>query len=182
MVYVFIAEGFEEIEAITPIDLLRRAGKQVTTVGVTGRLVTGAHGIPITTDITCQDQSSFADAEMVVLPGGMPGTRNLEGCEAVQTAIDYCAARGIHLAAICAAPMILGHKNYLAGKKAVCYRGFEMELVDADIQNQGVVTDGNITTARGAGTALEFGLELIRVLCGEEKQAEIRAAIQCDDL
>jgi 4-methyl-5(b-hydroxyethyl)-thiazole monophosphate biosynthesis len=181
MVYVFFADGFEEVEAITPVDLLRRAGVAVTTVGVTGKVVTGSHGIPITTDVTQDALSGFADAEMIVLPGGMPGTRNEEASAVVQSAIDFCAASGRFLAAICAAPSILGHKGLLAGKQAVCYTGFESQLTGAQIGTTGVVTDGNIITARGAGVAVAFGLALVAALCGDQKAAEIRSSILCDD-
>ncbi len=180
MVYVFLADGFEEMEAIAPIDLLRRAGKEVVTVGVTGKIVMGAHGIPVTADITEEDLSSFADTEMIVLPGGTPGTLNEEKSAIVQAAIDYCHENNIPMGAICAAPSILGHKGILSGRKAVCYPGFEKELPGAEVSMDGVVTDGNITTARGAGVAADFGLELIRVLCGEELSLKIRAAIISD--
>ncbi len=181
MVYVFLADGFEEVEAIAPIDLLRRAGKEVVTVGVTGKVVMGAHKIPVTADITQEELTSLERAEMIVLPGGMPGTLNEEASSVVQSAIDYCAANNIPMGAICAAPSILGHKGLLDGKKAVCYTGFEPELKGAVIGETGVVTDGSITTARGAGVAVDFGLELISVLCGAEKSAQIRSAILCDD-
>lgn len=177
MVYVFLADGFEEMEAIAPIDLLRRAGIKATTVGVTGKIVMGAHGIPVTADITEKELADISDAEMIVLPGGMPGTLNEEKSETVQSAIDHCMKNNIPIGAICAAPSILGHKGILDGKKAVCYPGFESELLGAEVSCEGVVTDGNITTARGAGVAAEFGLELVRVLCGEEKSRQIRAAI-----
>ncbi len=178
MVYVFLAEGFEETEAIAPIDLLRRAGLKVTTVGVTGKVVTGAHGIPVTADIE-EKELDFTDAEMIVLPGGMPGTINEEKSQVVQAAIDYCAEKGIHIAAICAAPSILGHKGLLKGKTAVCYPGFENDLDGADVISAGVITDIDVTTARGAGVAVDFGLELVRVLCGEEKSYAIRESIIC---
>ncbi len=180
MVYVFLADGFEEIEAIVPIDLLRRADREVITIGVTGRVVIGSHGIPVTADITEGELASLSSAEMIVLPGGMPGTINEEKSSVVQSAIDYCADNNIPIGAICAAPSVLGHKGLLSGKKAVCYTGFEKELEGAVIAKTGVVTDGNITTARGAGVAVEFGLELIKVLCGEEKSRQIRASILCD--
>ena len=180
MVYVFLADGFEEMEAIAPIDLLRRAGKEVVTVGVTGKTVMGAHGIPVTADITENELTSFEGTEMIVLPGGMPGTLNEEKSAVVQAAIAYCTENNIHVGAICAAPSILGHKGVLNGKKAVCYPGFEKELLGAEVSMDGVVTDGSITTARGAGVAADFGLELIRVLCGEELSLKIRAAIISD--
>ena len=179
MIYVFLADGFEEMEAIAPIDLLRRAGKDVATVGGTGKIVMGAHNIPVTADITEEELISFSETEMIVLPGGMPGTLNEEKSAVVQAAIDYCAENNIPMGAICAAPSILGHKGILNEKKAVCYPGFEKELLGADVSMEGVVTDGNITTARGAGVAADFGLELVRVLCGDEKSGQLRAAIIC---
>ncbi len=181
MVYVFLADGFEEIEAIAPIDLLRRAGKTVLTVGVTGKTVMGAHSIPVTADITETELASMEDCEMIVLPGGMPGTLNEEKSETVQSAIDFCVNNSIPVGAICAAPSILGHKGVLEGKNAVCYPGFEKDLPGAVVGTEGVVTDGIFTTARGAGVAVDFGLELVRVLCGEEASGKIRAAIICQD-
>lgn len=180
MVYVFLAEGFEETEAIAPIDMLRRAGKEVITVGVTGKIVTGSHGIPVTADITESELENISEVEMIVLPGGMPGTLNEENSKTVQSAIDYCTSRNIPIGAICAAPSILGRKGLLEGRKAVCYTGFEKDLKGAVIGTEGVVTDGNITTARGAGVAIEFGLELVNVLCGKAESDRIRASILCD--
>ncbi|MGN0584541.1 MAG: DJ-1 family glyoxalase III [Ruminococcus sp.] len=180
MVYVFLANGFEETEAIAPIDMLRRAGREVITVGVTGKIVTGSHGIPVTADITEDELTDFSAAEMIVLPGGMPGTLNEEASAVVQAAIDYCAANNIPIGAICAAPSILGHKGLLEGKTAVCYTGFEKDLKGAVIGTSGVVTDGLITTARGAGVAVDFGLELVKVLCGQAERDRLRNAILCD--
>lgn len=180
MVYVFLADGFEETEAIAPIDMLRRAGKDVVTVGVTGKIVTGSHGIPVTADITEEELKSLSGTEMVVLPGGMPGTLNEEASEVVQGAVDYCVTNNIPIGAICAAPSILGHKGILDGRTAVCYSGFEKDLQGAVIGNKGVVTDGNITTARGAGVAVEFGLELTAVLCGKAVSEKLRESILCD--
>jgi 4-methyl-5(b-hydroxyethyl)-thiazole monophosphate biosynthesis len=177
MIYVFLADGFEETEAIAPIDLLRRAGKTVVTVGVTGKTVTSSHGISVSADIT-QDAIQLDDAlEMIVLPGGMPGTLNEEASEAVQAAITYCAENDRYLAAICAAPSILGHRGLLQGRRAVCYPGFENALEGATVGTDGVVTDGKYITARGAGVALDFGLALIAALCGEETSQKIRQAI-----
>lgn len=180
MVYVFLANGFEETEAIAPIDMLRRAGKEVITVGITGKIVTGSHGIPVTADITEYELTDFSAAEMIVLPGGMPGTLNEEASAVVQSAIDYCMDNSIPIGAICAAPSILGHKRLLEGKTAVCYTGFEKDLKGAVIGTAGVVTDGLITTARGAGVAVEFGLELVKVLCGQAESDRLRSAILCD--
>lgn len=180
MVYVFLAEGFEEVEALAPVDMLRRAGVAVTTVGVTGKVVTGSHKVPVTADITESELQLDGAVEMIVLPGGMPGTLNEEKSEMVQAAIDYCAQNDRYIAAICAAPSILGHCGLLHGKTAVCYTGFEQELTGAEIGSQGVVVDGKIITARGAGVAVDFGLTLVGVLLGTEKQAQIRASILCD--
>jgi 4-methyl-5(b-hydroxyethyl)-thiazole monophosphate biosynthesis len=177
MIYVFLADGFEETEAIAPIDMLRRAKKEVVTVGVTGKVVTSSHGVPVTADIT-QDEIQLNDQlEMIVLPGGMPGTLNEEASEQVQAAITYCAEQNRYLTAICAAPSILGHRGLLNGKHAVCYPGFESALTGAEVGTEGVVQDGNIITARGAGVAIDFGLALVAALCGAEKSAEIRKEI-----
>lgn len=180
MIYVFLAEGFEEVEALAPVDMLRRAKLDVTTVGVTGKIVTGSHGISVTADITADQLSIDAAMEMIVLPGGMPGTLNEEASPVVQAAIDYCAANDRWIGAICAAPSILGHKGLLQGKTAVCYTGFEKELTGAEIGTSGVVTDGKIITARGAGVAVDFGLTLVGAMLGKETQAQIRASILCD--
>lgn len=180
MIYVFLAEGFEEVEALAPVDMLRRAKLDVTTVGVTGKVVTGSHGIPVTADITAEELSIGADMEMIVLPGGMPGTLHEEASSVVQAAIDYCVKNDRWISAICAAPSILGHKGLLQGKTATCYTGFEKELKGAQIGSAGVVTDGKIITARGAGVAVDFGLTLVGAMLGAETQAQIRASILCD--
>ena len=163
MIYLFLAEGFEEVEAITPLDMLRRVGIPVTTVGVGGQVVKGAHDICITADIT-EDQVDFDVMSGVILPGGMPGTKNLEACETVQKAIDICINNQDLVAAICAAPSILGHKGLLAGKKATCFPGFEKDCTGVNVLSQSVVTDGNIITARGAGCALSFGGAIVAYL------------------
>ena len=176
-IYVFLADGCEEIEALTPVDLLRRAGEEVCTVSVMGRKeVTGSHKITILADETIEE-GEFEDGDMLVLPGGMPGTLNEEASEQVQAAITYCAEQNRYLTAICAAPSILGHRGLLNGKHAVCYPGFESALTGAEVGTEGVVQDGNIITARGAGVAIDFGLALVAALCGAEKSAEIRKGI-----
>lgn len=177
MVAVFLANGFEEIEALTTVDILRRAGLTVTTVGVDTATPTGAHNMTIVADIRESDLS-LASVDAVVLPGGMPGTLNLEKSDVVQAAIERAVALDQPIAAICAAPSILGHKGYLVGKKATCYPGFETELEGA-VLCDGVVTDGSITTACGAGVAVEFALELVRLLVSEDEAESIRRGIQC---
>ena len=177
MIYVCLAEGFEETEAITPSDLLRRAGAQVTVVGVTGKTVTGSHGIPVVADKEIGEIDD-SDVELVVLPGGMPGTLNLENSEGVQRLIDTAARQGALLGAICAAPSILGHKGLLNGKTAVCFPGFEKDLTGAVPGTEETVRDGNIITSRGAGSAVSFGLKLVEVLYGEKQAEELGKTIQ----
>lgn len=177
MIYVFLAQGFEETEAVTPIDILRRCGKEVITVGVGDNIITGSHGITVVADTEDKLIELNGDLEMIVLPGGMPGTLNLEKSETVQKAIDYCIANDLYIGAICAAPSILGHKGLLDGKRATCYTGFEDQLTGSEIADVPAVIDGKIITARGAGAAVEFGLALAEVLVSKEKSDKIGEAI-----
>ena len=177
MVAVFLADGFEEIEALATVDILRRANLDVQTVGVGSATPVGAHNIAVTADITEEDLV-VDTVDAVVLPGGMPGTLNLEKSAIVQSAVRYAMERHLPVAAICAAPSILGHTGYLVGKRATCYPGFETEL-DGAVLCDGVVTDGNITTACGAGVAVDFALELVRVLVSDDAAESIRRGIQC---
>ncbi len=178
MIYVFLAEGFEEMEAIAPIDLLRRAGCEVVTVAVGDPLVNGAHGIPVQADITA-DRVAYENVEAVILPGGMPGTLNLEASAAVQQMLDYAWKNDLVIGAICAAPSVLGHKGFLDGKRAVCYPGFENELRGATVTTEPVAVDGRIVTAKGAGVGTEFGLALVEMLVGTETAQALREGIQC---
>ncbi|MBE6763619.1 MAG: DJ-1/PfpI family protein [Ruminococcaceae bacterium] len=179
MIYVFLAEGFEEMEAIAPIDLLRRAGCDVRTVAVGDSLVVkGAHGIPVTADLS-ESETVTDGLQAVILPGGMPGTLNLEASEKVQELIGYAFENGLVLGAICAAPSILGHRGFLQGKRAVCYPGFEKELLGATVENASVVTDGKTITAKGAGVADRFGLALVAALVDEQTANSLREGIQC---
>ena len=171
MIYVFLAEGFEEVEALTPVDCLRRAGKTVQTVGIGGTVVSGSHGIPVKADVTEADIQLNDDLELIVLPGGMPGTLNLGKSQAVQDAITFCAEKNRLIAAICAAPSVLGARGLLNGKTATCYPGFEPQLTGCNAVAKPVCEDGNIITGRGPGAAMDFALKLVAVLCGE-KQAE----------
>lgn len=179
MIYMFLAEGFEEIEALCPLDLFRRAELDVTTVGVGKSQITGAHGITVCADITT-DKFSPLDLEMIFLPGGMPGTLNLANSEVVMSALDYAATNGKYIAAICAAPSILGDKGLLCDKAAVCYPGFEDRLVGAKIPEKKVVLDGKIITAKGMGAALEMGLEIVALLRGKTYADELRHAVIAD--
>ena len=157
MVYVFLAKGFEELEAFAHVDVLRRAGVKVKTVGVTGKRVSGSHGISVNCDITVAE-ATFDELEGIILPGGLPGTTNLEADETVQEFIDYAVTNGKVIGAICAAPMILGHKGLLRGKNAVCYTGFEKEHTGAHVLDRPAVRDENIVTGWGAGGAMDFAL------------------------
>lgn len=177
MIYVFLANGFEEIEALAPVDILRRAGKQVQTVGIGGKIITGSHGVAVQADLTESEIVLGNALEMIVLPGGMPGTLHLEKSETVQTVIDFCAEREIYIGAICAAPSILGHKNLLNGKQAIAYPGFEAELAGAVISEYSVVQSDFMITAQGAGVAVPFGLKLAEVLTSPEKALKIKASI-----
>lgn len=178
MVYVFLADGFETIEALAVVDMLRRAKIDTMTVGVTGKEVKTSHSINVTADITI-DELKINDANAIVLPGGMPGTLNLEANSVVQSSIDYCVENGKYVCAICAAPSILGHKGLLKGREAICFPGFEEDLSGATISDKYVVTDGKFITARGAGVAVDFGLEIVKALAGNDLSNKIRETIQC---
>lgn len=181
MVYMFLANGFEETEALCPLDLLRRAGVEVTTVGVGGEMIVGSHGIAVQPDIP---EAMYRDTapEMVILPGGMPGASNLDASRTVDSALRVASAHGGVLAAICAAPMILGKRGYLRGKRATCFPGFEKYLEGATLAPRGekVVTDGLVVTGAGMGAAMEFGLALVRVLKGGKAADELRRAVLAD--
>ena len=180
MIYVFLANGFEETEAIAPIDLLRRAGKKVVIIGVGDNIIVGSHGISVVADTIAQEAPLTDELEMIVLPGGMPGTLNLEKSKYVQAAIDYCVEKNKYIGAICAAPSILGHKGLLNGKVAVCYDGFETQLEGAKIGSGGVAEDGIFITARGAGVAVDFGLKLVEKVHSIEESRRQRNAILCN--
>lgn len=169
MVYVFLANGFEEIEALTPVDLLRRAEIETKTVSISDELqVMGARRISVNADITLKDVD-WDVADAVILPGGMPGTKNLAACGELMNHVKECAKAGICVAAICAAPALtLGENGILAGKKATCYPGMDEHLKGAEHVLQEVVTDGNIITSRGMGTAIAFSLAIIEKLADKE--------------
>lgn len=177
MIYVFLANGFEEVEALTPVDMLRRCGLETVLVGVGGKTVKSSHGVIVETDVAAEDIKPDANLEMVILPGGMPGTLNLEKSAEVQKAIDFCVENDRYVAAICAAPSILGHRGLLKGKTAVCYTGFEAELTGASIGSEPVYTDGKIITSKGAGTALEFSFELVKNLVSEERMNILKESV-----
>ena len=178
MIYMFLADGFEEVEALCPLDILRRAGLEVTTVGVGGKdMIAGAHGITVQADIP---DIMYRDSapDMIILPGGMPGSTNLDESKTVDAALKVAAKKGAYLCAICAAPMVLGKRGYLDGKRAVCYPGFEEYLAGATVsETETVVHDGSVITAKGMGAAFEFGIELVRALKDNETAEKIKNSV-----
>lgn len=177
MVYAFFAEGLEEIEGLAVVDVLRRAGIPTEIISITNqREVTGSHNITIQAD-KCIHEINIDEAEILFLPGGIPGTPNLAACQLLMEAVKRFDENGKRLAAICAAPSILGEMGILRGKKATCYPGFEGKLQGAECVMDKVVTDGNITTAKGMGAAIELGLELIRILQGEDAAESMKEKI-----
>ncbi len=182
MVLEFLAPGFEEIEAMTPVDVLRRGGVDVKTVAVCkeGLTVPGAHGIGIQADIHLDEAKKLWEAgavEMLILPGGMPGASNLDEDPTVDAMVRSCAEQGKLVAAICAAPMILGKRGILRGKRAVCYPGFEEYLEGALVTDNAVEEDGNVITACGMGAALDFALALLKRMKGVEEANRIAASV-----
>lgn len=178
MIYMFLADGFEEVEALCPLDILRRAGLEVTTVGVGGKdVIRGAHGITVHADIP---DVMYRDSspEMIILPGGMPGSANLDESRVVDAALHAAYRKGAFIGAICAAPFVLGTRGMLEGKRAVCFPGFEDMLTGAEIASDAtVVRDGNTVTAKGMGAAFEFGLELVRCLKDDGTAEQIAASV-----
>lgn len=177
MVYILLAPGFEEAEALVPADLLRRAGIETALVSIAGETVTGSHGISVAAD-TVLDRADLSKAEMVVLPGGGPGYKNLGAEPKVEALVREAVRRDIWVAAICAAPTLLGRWGLLEGKQAVCFPGMEEGLTGAQAHmDRRTVRDGKIVTGRAAGSAFDFGLDLVEALAGPEKAAQVRGAI-----
>ena len=176
-IFVFLADGFEEIEAITPIDVFRRAGLNVQTVSVMDKqTVSGAHGIPVVADKMFAD-IHLEDAEMLLLPGGLPGATNLDAHQGLSNMILAFASEGKALAAICAAPLVFGNRGLLQGKKATCYPGFESYLTGAEYTASLVETDGNFITAKGPGAAMDFAFAIVEKYCGIEKVNELKSGM-----
>ena len=173
-IFVFLAEGFEEIEALTPVDVLRRAGLSVQTVSVMDeQVVAGAHGVPVLADKMFAEINP-EDAEMILLPGGLPGATNLDAHEGLSQLILDFAEADKPLAAICAAPLVLGNRGLLQGKKATCYPGFETYLQGAEYTAALVEKDGNIITGKGPGAAMEFAFAIVEKYCGMDKVNELK--------
>ena len=178
MFYVFLADGFEETEALATLDVMRRAKLDVLTVGVTGELVTSSHKVTVKADIM-PDKIDLDNIEGVVLPGGMPGTLNLEKADCVINTVKYCYDNDKIVAAICAAPSILGHLGMLKGRKATCFPGFETELEGADYTAAHTETDGKIITAKGAGCSIEFGHAIVTAVLSKKTADSVIEAMQC---
>jgi 4-methyl-5(b-hydroxyethyl)-thiazole monophosphate biosynthesis len=176
-VFIFLANGFEEIEAITTVDILRRGDLKVNTVSITNeREVTGAHGIPVTADMLFRD-SDFSGGSMLILPGGMPGASHLNSHDGLKNLLLSYFESGKKIAAICAAPLVLGGIGLLKGKKATCYPGFEPQLRGAVVTGNPVEKDGPVITGKGPGFAIEFALALVAELQGQAKSAEVAAGL-----
>lgn len=178
MFYLFLAEGFEETEALACLDVMRRAKLNVQTVGVTGEFVISSHGICVKSDVSADD-IDYAEIEGAILPGGMPGTLNLEKDERVIECIKRCYDSGKIVAAICAAPSILGHLGMLEGRNATCFPGFEKELTGAEYTAAHSVTDGNVITAKGAGCAVEFGHAIVAKALSKQVADKVIEDMQC---
>lgn len=174
---IFLADGFEEVEGLTVVDLLRRAGIEVETLSIMGReLVESSHKVTVKAD-RLAEEAEYDAFSILVLPGGMPGTLNLGASKLVQEKLQKFAEEGKWLGAICAAPSVLGEAGLLKGKEAVCYPGFEEKLLEAKVCFDPVKVDGKVITSRGMGTAIDFGLTIIAQLISEEKADEVGKSI-----
>lgn len=179
MLYMFIAPGFEEVEAIATADVIRRSGADITLVGIGSKTIKGSHSFVITCDAEESEITYTEDCEGIILPGGMPGTLNLEKNKTVNRFLEKCFNDNKLIASICAAPSIPGHLNMLKGKKAVCFPGFEKDLYGAEITSDYVVKDGNFITAKGMGSAIEFGTEIVSYLYDKENANKLHSTLQC---
>ena len=177
MVYIFLANGFEEIEALCVLDFLRRAGVETKTVGVDTKIAMGSHKIPVVCDIEDKELSGNEEFDMIILPGGLPGATNLDKSEVVDHFINRAVNEDKFVSAICAAPFILGKRGILNGKRASCYPGFENELKGATVTTDGCVRDGKIITARAMGKSHDFALEIVEALCGNETRQKLKDAV-----
>lgn len=182
MVYVLLAEGFELVEAMAPVDVLRRAKVEVKTVGVTGKTVAASNGVPVVADLEIGEAGTDG-LDCVVLPGGLPGTLNLEKSQEVQDLIDFCVKEGKLVAAICAAPSILAHKGLLDGREATAFPNFQKDVAEGggELSESYVCRDGQFVTARGMGVSIQFGLKLAEILASPEVARDIRAGIQWEE-
>lgn len=176
MIYILLVDGFEEIEALETLDIMRRAELSVQTVGVNDKVVTGAHDIPVTADIMLDDLVAGA-MDMLILPGG-PGHTVLDDDDRVHALINYCMQYDKYIAAICAAPSILGKRGIAKGKKVTCFPGYEQYMNGADVTDEKVVCDGKLITAKGAGAASDFGFKIVEIMRGKAVADKVKAAMQ----
>ncbi len=181
MIYCFLAHGFEETEAVATVDTVRRGDLEVKTVGLGGKIVVGNHSIPVVADITENELTDISDMTGIILPGGIPGTLNLEKSPIVMHCLDYAVKNGLLIAAICAAPSILGNKGLLRGKRATCFDGYEFSLDGAEVTGGRVESDANIITGKAVGTAIEFGIEIIRYFSGDNKANAVKRSMKCKE-
>ncbi len=184
MIYCFLADGFEEIEAITTVDMLRRAKIEIKTVAVTEDkklTVNGAHSIPVVCDMHIDEAVADDNLVGVFLPGGMPGTTNLDESEQVRELVDFCNKNDRYIFAICAAPSVLGHMGLLKGKKATCYPGFEGELAGAQYTAEPCTQDGKVITGKGPGATIDFASLIITELVSEDVASQLTSAMQCHE-
>jgi len=182
MVYVFLAPGYEEIEAITVVDILRRAGVVVSTVSMDGdKIATGAHNIPLIADLVFDD-CDFSEAELLYLPGGLPGATNLDAHQGLRDLLLSHNAKGGWIAAVCAAPLVLGHLGLTKGKTCTCYPGFESELGNANYTGGMVEVDGNIITGRGPAACMELGYTILKALGLDDAADQIREGMMYNQL
>ena len=180
MLYMFFADGFEEVEAIATLDVIRRAGIEIKSVGAGNKTVTGSHNISVICDLTTDELVYNAeDVDGMILPGGMPGTTNLMNNSFVDSFIDACQSDKKLICAICAAPMILGRKGLLKNKDAVCFPGFEEELEGAVLSDKFVCNSDGIITAKGMGSAIDFGLEIVAEMIDKETAFKLKSTLQC---
>lgn len=176
-VYVCLATGFEEVEALGTLDVLRRAGVDAKTLSMTGEeIVTSSHNVSVVSDVLFE-KADFSSADMVVLPGGLPGATNLDAHKGLATVLKDFSEKGKYVAAICAAPMVLGHLGILEGRNATCYPSFEPHLHGAVTNGNGIEVAGNVITGKGPGFTFDFALKLVEVLCGREKSEEVAAGM-----
>lgn len=174
---IFLAPGFEECEALLVVDLCRRAGLDITTVSIEDKCeVTSSHNVTVIADCILADVD-FNSLDMIILPGGMPGTLNLEACEPLMKQLESFYEKGKCVSAICAAPSIFGHKGFLKGRKAVSFPSFESHLEGAEVSQKSVAVSDHVTTSRGLGTAIDFGLAIVERYCGSEKAEEVAQKI-----
>lgn len=177
MVYIFLANGFEEIEALCVLDFLRRAGVDTKTVGIGEKTITGSHKIPVVCDANDAELNGNEAFDMIILPGGLPGATNLDQSPVVDHFINRAVNEDKFISAICAAPFILGKRGILKGKRATCYPGFEDQLIGAELVKTGCVRDGKIITACAMGKSHDFALEIIEALVDKETRQRLKDSV-----